>query len=251
MINLLQKGVSVMLISYYAARANLYVLHQQHPEWSHAELASALGSSKSWVEKWLKRFRVLVVFLSLFSLTALWLTCGLSAERRFTFGPYIMGDDTTWALLAGTFSLLVLLTCSLLLTMTTSPVALIEGLTMLMAPLRRIKFPVDDFALMTLLALRFIPTMIDEVEHLIKAQTARGADMTQGSIRERLQSLSMLFVPLMQGTLRQASDLAVALEARGYEVNGQQTMLHETALQVRDYAVLIALVMLIVGTLWL
>jgi hypothetical protein len=57
MINLLQKGVSVMLISYYAARANLYVLHQQHPEWSHAELASALGSSKSWVEKWLKRFR--------------------------------------------------------------------------------------------------------------------------------------------------------------------------------------------------
>jgi hypothetical protein len=56
-IHLLQKGVSVMLSSYYAARANLYTLHQRHPDWSHAELAAALGSSTSWVEKWLKRFR--------------------------------------------------------------------------------------------------------------------------------------------------------------------------------------------------
>jgi energy-coupling factor transport system permease protein len=238
-------------ITNYGALRNVFLV---------SALISALGFLSSllpipvlrhfWQRKWLKRFRFPLLFLALFSLLSLSLTWSPPSVRPFTFGPYHMGADTTWALLAGTFSLVVLLTCSLLLTMTTSPVALIEGLTLLLSPLRRLKFPVDDFALMSLLALRFIPTMMDEVEHLIKAQTVRGADMTQGSMRERLQSLSMLFVPLMQGTLRQASDLAIALEARGYEVDGRQTMLHETAYHVGDYVVLLAFPLLIAGTLW-
>ena len=147
--------------------------------------------------------------------------------------------------------LLVLYACSLLLTMTTTPVALIEGLTMLLLPLRRLRLPVDDFALMTLLALRFFPTLIEEAEQLTKAQAARGADLASGTVRERLQSLATLFVPLMQGVLRRAADLATALEARGYEVEGRQTMLHETAFGKVDYVVLGMVVLVTVGALML
>lgn len=77
---------------------------------------------------------------------------------------------------------------------------------MLLSPLRRLKLPVDDFALMCLIALRFMPTLLEEVEQLIKAQTSRGADVTRGTIRERLQSLTMLFIPLMQGVLRRVAE---------------------------------------------
>jgi energy-coupling factor transport system permease protein len=132
--------------------------------------------------------------------------------------------------------------------MTTSPIALIEGLTMLLTPLRWLRFPVDDFALMTLLALRFIPTLLEEVEQLSKAQTARGANFSSGPWRNRLQSLMALFVPFFRSTLRRASELATALDARGYQVDGKQTRLHEKALGVADYSVL-ALVIGALGTI--
>ncbi|HJZ49662.1 MAG TPA: energy-coupling factor transporter transmembrane component T [Roseiflexaceae bacterium] len=144
---------------------------------------------------------------------------------------------------------LSLYTLALLLTMTTTPVALIEGLTMLLAPLRRLRLPIDEFALMALLALRFIPTLTEEIELLVKAQMARGADFTHGTLQERAQSLAALFVPLLQGALRRAAELATALDARGYAIEGQQTMLHEGALAVRDYAVMGAVVLMTVGAL--
>src|SRR5260370_20600895 len=123
--------------------------------------------------------------------------------------------------------------------MTTSPVALIEGLTMLMTPLRWLRLPVDDFALMTLLALRFIPTLLEEIEQLAKAQAARGSSLGAGPIRERVQSVLALFVPFLRNTLRRASELATALDARGYQVDGHQTRLHEKSLAFVDYVVLL------------
>jgi len=131
--------------------------------------------------------------------------------------------------------------------MTTSPIALIEGLTALLMPLRWLRLPVDAFALMTLIALRFIPTLIEEVEQLVKAQASRGADYTHGTLRERTQSVTALFVPLLQGVLRRAADLATALEARGYD--GKQTRLHEKRLGMIDYAVLGVVAMITVGSL--
>ena len=112
-----------------------------------------------------------------------------------------------------------------------------------------ITLPVDDFALMLLIALRFIPTLIKEVELLIKAQTSRGADYTHGSVRERLQSLVALFVPFISSTLRRASELAAALDARGYQVQGRPTLLHDTALGVADYLVMIAVALITIGVL--
>jgi energy-coupling factor transport system permease protein len=131
------------------------------------------------------------------------------------------------------------------------PVALVEGITMLLSPLRRFKWPVDDFALMLLLALRFIPTLLNEAEQLIKAQTARGADTRYGTWKERFQSMSMFFLPLIHGSLRHASELATALDARGYQSEGKRTMLHETTLKRIDYCVICLVVIATTGSLFL
>jgi energy-coupling factor transport system permease protein len=151
---------------------------------------------------------------------------------------YMITHDTFWTSSIFLLLFLVLYPCSLLLTMTTSPVALIEGLTMLMKPLRWLRLPVDDFALMTLVALRFIPTLFEEIEQLIKAQAARGASFSSGTPRDRVRSVLALFVAFLRNTLRRASDLAIALDARGYQVDGQQTRLYEKSFTRIDYLVL-------------
>lgn len=204
-----------------------------------------------WRRSWLRRVRGIPLLLACASLLFFWLIQSIPPKNIFPIGPLIVTRSGVWSLMSVFVALLVLYILSVLLTMTTSPVALIEGLTLLLSPLRRLRFPVDDFALMVLLALRFIPTLLEEVEQLRKAQTARGADMERGTIRERFQSLTMLFVPLMQGIFRRASELATALEARGYEVEGHQTLLYEKPLARVDYIVLIATVGIMIGALLL
>jgi len=204
-----------------------------------------------WRNIWLRRIRVLLILLLISAIIFWWVILDNPPTQNLLIGPIPITYSGVWSFVSFTVVLLTLYAFSLLLTMTTSPVALIEGLTMLLAPLRRLKLPVDDFALMTLLALRFIPTLFEEVEQLTKAQTARGADLTHGTLYERFQSLSMLFVPLLQGVLRRASELATALEARGYESEGQQTCLYEKALGSIDYAVLSVILLVMIGTLLL
>ncbi|MBV9229179.1 MAG: hypothetical protein JOZ18_07685, partial [Chloroflexi bacterium] len=150
-----------------------------------------------WRKRWLKRLRGPIMLLLMFALLTLWLIKRPLVTTPLSIGPYVITYGGVWVMMTFFVSLIVFYACSLLLTMTTSPVALIEGMTMLLSPLRRFKLPVDDFALMALIALRFIPTLLEEVEQLIKAQTSRGADVSTGTIRERFQSLMMLFVPLM------------------------------------------------------
>ncbi|HEX9131545.1 MAG TPA: energy-coupling factor transporter transmembrane component T [Ktedonobacteraceae bacterium] len=199
----------------------------------------------------LRRISIPLILTGLIGLGFLWLTHSTSAGSTLPIGPVVITYAGVWIVMAFFTVFLVLYTFSLLLTMTTTPIALIEGLTILLTPLRWLRLPVDDFALMTLIALRFIPTLIDEAEQLAKAQTARGADFSHGSIRERLQSLSALFLPFIHGTLRRAADLATALEARGYEVEGQQTLLHEKSFAIPDYFVLGTVALLTIGSLLL
>ena len=202
-----------------------------------------------WRNVWLRRLRRLLILLLVVALLFWWVIRGNPPTENLLIGPLPITYSGVWSFVSFTVVLLTLYAFSLLLTMTTSPIALIEGLTMLLFPLRRLKLPVDDFALMTLLALRFIPTLFEEVEGLTKAQTARGADLTHGTLGERFQSLTMLFVPLLQGVLRRASELATALEARGYESEGQQTRLYEKALGKIDYVVLGIVLLVMVGAL--
>ena len=200
---------------------------------------------------WFKRLRISIISLAVLALAALLFTLNVPAHSTFPIGPFLITDEGAWALLDAYTIFIVLYIFALLLITTTSSIALVEGLTTLLTPLRWLRLPVDDFALMMLIALRFIPTLLEEVEQLLKAQMSRGADYTHGSLRERVQSMIALFVPLMQGILRRAEELATALDARGYDMEGKQTRLHEKPLGRLDYTVLALVGITMVGALLL
>jgi energy-coupling factor transport system permease protein len=196
-----------------------------------------------WRRPWLRRATLLLAFTAFVALVALWLLAGPASGASLPIGPVAITMDGIWIVVTATTILIVFYLLALLLTMTTTPVALVEGLTMLLSPLRRVGLPVDDFALMLLIALRFIPTLVEEADGLIKAQAARGADVTRGSPGERMLSLQSWFVPLVHGALRRAEDLAAALDSRGYETQGHRTALHEGPLKGVDWLVLAGVVL--------
>lgn len=125
-----------------------------------------------------------------------------------------------------------------LLTLTTSPVALTDGLERVMRPLARVRFPAGEVAMMLTIALRFIPTTAQEAEKLIVAQTARGARFDEGGPLKRARAYAPVLVPLFVNLFRRADDLATAMEARCYRGGVGRTRLHEARMQRLDWAVL-------------
>lgn len=125
-----------------------------------------------------------------------------------------------------------------LLTLTTSPVALTDGLERVMRPLARVGFPAGEVAMMLTIALRFIPTTAQEAEKLIVAQTARGARFDEGGPVRRAKAYAPVLVPLFVNLFRRADDLATAMEARCYRGGVGRTRLHESRMQPVDWVVL-------------
>ena len=127
-----------------------------------------------------------------------------------------------------------------LLTYTTSPIALTDGIERLMGPLKKLRFPVHELAMMMTIALRFIPTLIEETDKIMSAQKARGADFDSGNLLEKAKALIPLLVPLFISAFRRADELAVAMECRCYHGGEGRTKLHVLHYQLRDYLVLAA-----------
>ena len=113
--------------------------------------------------------------------------------------------------------ILMLITGTFLLTYTTSPISLTDGLESLMNPLKRLHVPVHELSMMMCIALRFIPTLIEETDKIMSAQKARGADFENGSLMERARALIPILVPLFIGAFRRADELATAMECRCYQ----------------------------------
>ena len=113
--------------------------------------------------------------------------------------------------------ILLLITCTFLLTYTTSPISLTDGLEALLNPLKRIKVPVHELSMMMCIALRFIPTLIEETDKIMSAQKARGADFETGKLMDRVKALIPILVPLFVGAFRRADELATAMECRCYQ----------------------------------
>ena len=122
--------------------------------------------------------------------------------------------------------ILLLVASTSLLTYTTSPMALTDALENLLAPLKKIKVPVHEFAMMMSIALRFIPTLIEETDKIMSAQKARGADFESGSLIQRAKALVPVLVPLFISAFRRADELACAMECRLYRGGGSRTRLH-------------------------
>ncbi|WP_078578493.1 energy-coupling factor transporter transmembrane component T family protein [Salipaludibacillus agaradhaerens] len=124
------------------------------------------------------------------------------------------GGVSTGALIG--FRLLLLIVMTTLLTLSTTPVDLTDGMERLMQPLAKMKIPTHELALMMSIALRFIPTLLEETSKIAKAQMARGANFSQGSLWQRLKAIVPILIPLFVQAFKRAEDLATAMEARGY-----------------------------------
>jgi energy-coupling factor transport system permease protein len=140
---------------------------------------------------------------------------------------------------------------SSLLTFTTSPVEIADGIESLMYPLKLIKFPVHEFALIMSIALRFIPTLLDETDRIIKAQKARGADFESGNLFKRAKALIPVLIPLLISSFRRADELADAMDARCYSGSKNRTKYKKMKLSWRDLIAFLLMAGLITGVVFL
>ena len=123
--------------------------------------------------------------------------------------------------------ILLLVGAAGLLTATTSPLALADGVEDLLSPLKKLRFPVHEVAMMMSIALRFIPTLADEAGRILKAQAARGANFSEGGLLKRARAMLPVLVPLTVGAFRRADELAEAMESRGYRGSEGRTRYRE------------------------
>lgn len=143
--------------------------------------------------------------------------------------------------------IILLIMGTFLLTYTTSPISLTDALEHLLAPLKKIKLPVHELAMMMSIALRFIPTLIEETDKIMSAQKARGADFESGNIFQRAKALVPILVPLFISAFRRADELATAMECRCYHGGEGRTALHVLKYKTADWLVLTAFVLLTAG----
>jgi len=122
-----------------------------------------------------------------------------------------------------------------ILTLTTSPIALTDGIEALLRPFKKIKLPVHELAMMMTIALRFIPTLIDETDKIIKAQTARGTDFESGNLIRRAKALIPILIPLFISSFRRADDLALAMECRCYNGGENRTRMKVLEMKAIDF----------------
>lgn len=166
----------------------------------------------------------------------------------FSINAFLTPGDEIWSfgfltlteqgITQGTFMLLrlvFLITGTSVLTLATSPIELTDGIEKLLNPLRVIKVPAHELAMMMTIALRFIPTLLDETDKIMKAQMARGADFESKNLIKRAKSLIPLLVPLFISAFRRADELAMAMEARCYRGGEGRTRMKEINFEKKDY----------------
>src|SRR6056297_825770 len=141
----------------------------------------------------------------------------------------------------------ILIMFTSLLTLTTSPLKLTDGIEYILSPLKRFGVPASELSMMMTIALRFIPTLLEEADKIMKAQQARGADFESGNLIQRAKSLIPLLVPLFISAFRRADDLALAMESRCYRGGEGRTRLHELEFRYYDFIALIIIIILAVA----
>lgn len=171
----------------------------------------------SYILRGLKPIMFIIIFAFLINM---FLTPGAAIQK---IGPFTI---TYEGIIQATFMasrLVLLIVGTSLLTLTTSPIELTDGIERLLNPFKRIGLPAHELAMMMTIALRFIPTLLEETDKIMKAQMARGADFESGNLVNRAKSLIPLLVPLFIGAFRRADELAMAMEARCYRGGENRT----------------------------
>lgn len=145
--------------------------------------------------------------------------------------------------------ILMLICGTFLLTYTTSPISLTDGLESLLSPLKKIKVPVHELSMMMCIALRFIPTLIEETDKIMSAQKARGADFENGNLIQRVKALIPILVPLFISAFRRADELATAMECRCYQGGDGRTKMKLLRYKAKDYKTFLLGFLLLIAVL--
>lgn len=194
---------------------------------------------RKYIFKGLKPILWIIVFTALLNM---FMTPG---NVLIKLGPLTITDKGLYLSIFMVFRLVFLIISTSLLTLTTSPIALTDGIERLLSPFKRIGLPAHELAMMMTIALRFIPTLLDETDKIMKAQSARGADFESGNIIKRTRNLIPILVPLFISSFRRADELAMAMEARCYRGGEGRTRLKVLKIGRRDYVAFAAMLILL------
>ncbi len=210
-----------------------------HTLWAYGTMALTLAVAAR-ISKVSARalFRGLRPVLFIITFTAVLNLFYTPGETLWTWWVLRVTREGLYTALAMVTRITLLITGTFLLTYTTSPIRLTDGLESLLAPLKKLRVPVHELAMMMSIALRFIPTLIEETDKIMSAQKARGADFESGGLIRRAKALIPLLVPLFISAFRRADELATAMECRCYHGGEGRTKLHVLHFAARDYAVL-------------
>jgi len=194
------------------------------------------------VKSVVRAFRPVLIFFALLFCVHLFFTDGSPVPPfppwrvTVTYEGLFKGAITTWQ-----FALLIL--SASILTMTTLPTDLVSGIERLLRPFKRIGVPSHDLAMMVSIALRFVPTFLEEIDRIKVAQMARGASFKTGPIVRRTRAAISLLPPLIVRTVHRADELVIAMEARGYR-RGPRTYMRELAMRRADYVALMVMILM-------
>ena len=205
-----------------------------------AVLAVLIGMSKVPLSYIVRGLRPIVLILLFTCVLNLFMTRGTII---FQLGFLKVTKEGIYTACFMAIRLILLIISSSLMTYTTKPIALTDGLEKLMSPLSKIGLPSHEIAMMMSIALRFIPVLLEETDKIMKAQQARGADFESGGILQRAKALVPILVPLFVGALRIAQDLAMAMEARCYRGGKGRTRMNEIRFRRNDYIAFILMLL--------
>ena len=207
-------------------------------------LLMMIGISKVQPRVFLKGMKPVVFIVVCTAILNLFYTSG---TVLWSWGILKITEEGIWKAGFMVLRILMLIACTLLLTYTTSPILLTDGLEKLLRPLKKLNFPVHELAMMMSIALRFIPTLIQETDKIISAQKARGADFDSGNLIQKAKALIPILIPLFISSFRRAEELAIAMECRCYHGDEGRTSLRQLHYAGRDYGLIVFSIALCAG----
>lgn len=207
-------------------------------------LLMMIGISKVQPGVFLKGMKPVVFIVVCTAILNLFYTSG---TVLWSWGILKITEEGIWKAGFMVLRILMLIACTLLLTYTTSPILLTDGLEKLLRPLKKLHFPVHELSMMMSIALRFIPTLIQETDKIISAQKARGADFDSGNLIQKAKALIPILIPLFISSFRRAEELAIAMECRCYHGDEGRTSLRQLRYAGRDYGLIVFSIALCAG----
>lgn len=197
-----------------------------------AVLAAIIAASKipgKYIIKGIKPLRWIILFTMIINMFF------IPGEVLWALGPAKITVEGIRQAFFMSIRLILLIVGTSVLTLTTSPIALTDGIERVLSPLKKVGFPVHELAMMMTIALRFIPTLLDETDKIMKAQMSRGADFESKNIMNRAKNLVPLLVPLFISAFRRADELSMAMDARCYRGGDNRTKMKEAVIGKPEY----------------